>query len=149
MVKRGAWTSEEFENVLTALREKKTFQEIAEMYGRTVNANKFKVYGYACNAILKDNRVKEDISLELNLELDELTAELEKRTNHVVSERPVASTNPVYKAKKPVVVKKAVVEKKPVVVLAKNKGNLDDIRNILAVVNSVQTLLTRYINANE
>jgi len=136
MVKRGAWTSEEFENVLTALKEKKSFQEIAEMYGRTLNAIKFKVYGYACDAVLKGNRVKEDISLELNLELDELTAELEKRTNHVISERPVVSTNPVYKPKKPVVVKK-------------NKGNLDDIRNILAVVNSVQTLLTRYINANE
>jgi alpha-galactosidase/6-phospho-beta-glucosidase family protein len=139
MVKRNAWTSEEFENVLTALKEKKALEEIATMYGRTVNAIKFKVYGYACDAVLKGNRVKEDIALELNLELDELTAELEKRTNPVsVETRPVTSTNPVYNGKK-----------KPVVVVKKNKGNLDDIRNILAVVNSVQTLLTRYINANE
>lgn len=144
MVKRGAWTPEEFENVLTALKEKKTLQEIATMYGRTVNAIKFKVYRYACDAVLKGNRVKEDIALELNLELDELTAKLEKLTNPVANPvasletRPVPSTNPVYKAKK-----------KPVIVLQKNKANLDDIRNILAVVNSVQTLLTRYINANE
>jgi DNA-binding CsgD family transcriptional regulator len=113
------------DTLLSSFRAKKTDAEIAEAHGRTVNAVRFKVLGYACNQILKDGKTKEEVVLDLGLSEADLQKELNKRT----MPRPVAKASaPV---KKPVVVKKAAQ---------------DDLTEILNTVNRLQSLVQRYAN---
>ena len=119
------WTQDEMDTLLSSFRAKKTDAEIAEAHGRTVNAVRFKVLGYACNQILKDGKTKEEVVLDLGLSEADLQKELNKRT----MPRPVAKASaPV---KKPVVVKKAAQ---------------DDLTEILNTVNRLQSLVQRYAN---
>jgi hypothetical protein len=119
------WTQDEMDTLLSSFRAKKTDAEIAEAHGRTVNAVRFKVLGYACNQILKDGKTKEEVVLDLGLSETDLQKELDKRT----MPRPVAKASaPV---KKPIVVKKAAQ---------------DDLTEILNTVNRLQSLVQRYAN---
>jgi len=119
-----AWTSEEFPQLLSELKEKKTFKEIAEAHGRTENAIKFKVLFYACNKVLVEGQSQELVLEETGLTAEELQGALDRRSGKFVA------------------VAKPVPLVKPMVKKATKLANLTD---ILAVVNSVQTLLTHYI----
>jgi hypothetical protein len=123
------WTQDEMDSLLSSFRAKKTDAEIAEAHGRTVNAVRFKVLGYACNQVLKDGKTKEEVVLDLGISEADLQKELDKRT----MPRPVA--NAVAKASAPA--------KKPVVV---KKVAQDDLTEILNTVNRLQSLVQRYAN---
>lgn len=118
------WTSEEMDTLLSGFREKKTDKEIAEAHGRTVNAIKFKVLGYACDQVLKEGKTKDEVVLDLGISEKELQKELDKRT----MPRPVENVS----SNKPVVVKK--------------KEHSDDLSEIWFSVNKLQSLVHRYIN---
>ena len=116
------WTADEFAQLLTELRAKKTDKEVAESHGRTVNAIKFKALGYACDQVLKEGKTKEDVLADLGLSEADLAKELDKRTNP----KPVA--------KKVVVVKKA------------NQTAAEDLAEIWSSINKLQSLVHRYMN---
>jgi poly(A) polymerase Pap1 len=114
------------DTLLSELREKKTDKEIAEAHGRTVNAIKFKALGYACDQVLKSGKTKEEVLNDLGLSETDLQKELDKRT----MPRPVAK------------VVANIAEKKPIVVV---KKNVDDLSEIMATVNRLQSLVQRYV----
>jgi hypothetical protein len=126
------WTQDEMDTLLSGFREKKTDKEIAEAHGRTVNAIKFKVLGYACDQVLKEGKTKEEVVLDLGLSETDLQKELDKRT----MPRPVA--NAVAKVSSP--------KAKPVVVKKKDQSSADDLSEIWSSVNKLQSLVHRYIN---
>jgi len=125
------WTQDEMDSLLSGFRAKKTDKEIAEQHGRTVNAIKFKVLGYACDQVLKEGKTKEELVLDLGISETDLQKELDKRT----MPRPVA--NLVAKVSSP---------KKPVVVKKKDQSSADDLSEIWSSVNKLQSLIHRYIN---
>jgi hypothetical protein len=125
------WTQDEMDTLLSGFRTKKTDKEIAEEHGRTVNAIKFKVLGYACDQVIKEGKTKEEVVLDLGLSETDLQKELDKRT----MPRPVA--NLVAKVSSP---------KKPVVVKKKDQTSADDLSEIWSSVNKLQSLVHRYIN---
>ncbi len=124
--KGTSWSQDEMDTLLSELREKKTDKEIAEAHGRTVNAIKFKALGYACDEVLKSGKTKEEVLEDLGLSETELQKELDKRT----MPRPVAN------------VVANITEKKPIVVV---KKPVDDLSEIMATVNRLQSLVQRYI----
>lgn len=126
------WTQDEMDTLLSGFRAKKTDKEIAEEHGRTVNAIKFKVLGYACDQVLKEGKTKEEVVLDLGISETDLQKELDKRT----MPRPVANA-----------VAKVQATKKPVVVVKKNQvSSSDDLSEIWSSVNKLQSLVHRYIN---
>lgn len=131
--KGKSWTPEECETLLCELREKKTDKEIAEAHGRTVNAIKFKALGYACDQVLKEGKTKEEVLQDLGLSETDLQKELDKRT----MPRPVANVL----AK----VSENATQRKPIVVVKK----ADDLAEIWASVNRLQSLVHRYMNQQE
>ena len=126
------WTQEEMDTLLSGFREKKTDKEIAEAHGRTVNAIKFKVLGYACDQVLKEGKTKEEVVLDLGISETDLQKEIDKRT----MPRPVAN----------VVAKVSSPKAKPVVVKKKDQSSADDLSEIWSSVNKLQSLVHRYIN---
>jgi len=129
------WTQDEMDSLLSGFRAKKTDKEIAEEHGRTVNAIKFKVLGYACDQVLKEGKTKEEVVLDLGLSETDLQKELDKRT----MPRPVAN-----------LVAKVGVKAKPIVVVKKaQKASTDDLSEILSTVNRLQSLIQRYKNNEE
>jgi len=137
-----AWTSEEFPQLLSELKEKKTFKEIAEAHGRTENAIKFKVLFYACNKVLVEGQSQELVLEETGLTAEELQGALDRRSGKFVAvAKPVPLVKPMPLVKRTPLVKPVPLVK-PMVKKATKLANLTD---ILAVVNSVQTLLTHYI----
>jgi len=125
------WTQDEMDSLLSGFRAKKTDKEIAEEHGRTVNAIKFKVLGYACDQVLKEGKTKEELVLDLGISETDLQKELDKRT----MPRPVAT-----------LVAKVSSPKKPVVVKKKDQSSADDLSEIWSSVNKLQSLIHRYIN---
>lgn len=126
------WTQDEMDTLLSGFRAKKTDKEIAEEHGRTVNAIKFKVLGYACDQVLKEGKTKEEVVLDLGLSETDLQKELDKRT----MPRPVAKA-----------VEKVQTTRKPIVVVKKNQvSSADDLSEIWSSVNKLQSLVHRYIN---
>ena len=120
------WTQDEMDTLLSELRSKRTDSEIAELHGRTVNSIKFKALGYACDKVLKEGKTKEEIILDLGLSETDLQKEIDKRTMPRAIAHVVANIN----------------QKKPIVVV---KKNVDDLSEIMATVNRLQSLVQRYI----
>ena len=134
------WTSEEMDTLLSGFRAKKTDNEIAEAHGRSVNAIRFKVLGYACDKVLKEGKTKEEVVLDLGLSEADLQKELDKRT----MPRPVANAVAKAAAKAE---SKAEPKKKIVVVKKKDQtSSADDLSEIWSSVNRLQSLVHRYIN---
>ena len=125
MVQGKAWTSDEVNQLLGELREKKTFKEISDIHGRTVNAVKFKTYSYACNQVLKDGKTVGEVSTDMCISEEILNKELNSR-------QFVKPSIELRDAAVPVVVKKG-----------------KELRDILKLVNSVQSRLARYVNASD
>ena len=130
------WTQDEMDNLLSGFRAKKTDKEIAEEHGRTVNAVRFKVLGYACDQVLKEGKTKEELVNELGLSETDIQKELDKRT----MPRPVA--NAVAKVTKA----QPKVQPKVLVVKKKDQTLADDLSEIWSSVNRLQSLVHRYIN---
>lgn len=126
-----SWSQEEMDTLLSEFREKKTDKEISEAHGRTVNAIKFKVLGYACDQVLKEGKTKEEVVLDLGISETDLQNEIDKRT------MPRAVANLVAKVQS---------SKKPVVVKKKDQSSADDLSEIWSSVNKLQSLVHRYIN---
>lgn len=124
------WTSEEFNTLLSELREKKTFKEVAVAHGRTVNAVKFKAFGYACEQVLNEGKSEKEVAEELGLYQKELEKEVNRRLPKLVS------------------VNEPVVEKKSLVVLKKPQVRTlpDDVAEIWSTVNTLQSLVHKYMN---
>ena len=120
------WTQDEMDKLLSELRSKRTDSEIAELHGRTVNSIMFKALGYACDQVLKEGKTKEEIILDLGLSETDLQKEIDKRTMPRAIAHVVANIN----------------QKKPIVVV---KKNVDDLSEIMATVNRLQSLVQRYI----
>jgi len=116
------WTSEEMDTLLSEFRSKKTDREVAEAHGRTVNAVRFKVLGYACDQVLKEGKTKEEVLLDLGISEFNLQKELDKRTMPPAVAKVVANVSP-----------------------AKKQTSVDDLSEILSSVNKIQYLLNRYI----
>jgi len=116
------WTSDEMNTLLSEFRSKKTDKEIAEAHGRTVNAIRFKVLGYACDQILKEGKTKEEILLDLGISEFNLQKELDKRTMPPTVAKVVANVSP-----------------------GKKQASVDDLSEILSSINRIQYLLTRYV----
>ena len=134
------WTSEEMDTLLSGFRAKKTDSEIAEAHGRSVNAIRFKVLGYACDQVLKEGKAKEEVVLDLGLSEADLQKELDKRT----MPRPVANAVAKAAAKAE---PKAEPRKKIVVVKKKDQtSSADDLSEIWSSINRLQSLVHRYIN---
>lgn len=124
------WTSEEFNTMLSELREKKSFKEVAAAHGRTVNAVKFKAFGYACDQVLKEGKSEKEVAEELGLLQKELEKEVNRRLPKLVS-----VNEPVVEKKELVVVKKPQVRTLP-----------DDVAEIWSTVNTLQSLVHKYMN---
>ena len=124
------WTPEEFNTLLSELREKKTFKEVATSLGRTVNAIKFKAFGYACDQVLEGGRSEKEVSDELGLLQKDLEKEVNRRLPKLVS-----ADEPVVEKKSLVVVKKPQVRTLP-----------DDVAEIWSTVNTLQSLVHKYMN---
>jgi len=120
------WTQDEMDSLLSELRSKRTDCEIAELHGRTVNSIMFKALGYACDQVLKEGKTKEEVILDLGLSETDLQKEIDKRTMPRAIADVVANIN----------------QKKPIVVV---KKNVDDLSEIMATVNRLQSLVQRYI----
>lgn len=116
------WTSDEMNTLLSEFRSKKTDKEIAEAHGRTVNAVRFKVLGYACDQVLKEGKTKEEVLLDLGISEFNLQKELDKRTMPPAVAKVVANVSP-----------------------AKKQASVDDLSEILSSINRIQYLLTRYV----
>jgi len=124
------WTSEEFNTLLSELREKKTFKEVAAAHGRTVNAVKFKAFGYACQQVLEQGKSEKEVAEELGLLQKDLEKEVNRRLPKLVS-----ADEPVVEKKSLVVVKKPQVRTLP-----------DDVAEIWSTVNTLQSLVHKYMN---
>ena len=124
------WTSEEFNTLLSELREKKTFKEVAAAHGRTVNAVKFKAFGYACEQVLNEGKSEKEVAEDLGLYQKELEKEVNRRLPKLVS-----VNEPVVEKKSLVVVKKPQVRTLP-----------DDVAEIWSTVNTLQSLVHKYMN---
>jgi poly(A) polymerase Pap1 len=124
------WTSEEFNTLLSELREKKTFKEVAAAHGRTVNAVKFKAFGYACEQVLGEGKSEKEVAEELGLLQKDLEKEVNRRLPKLVS-----ADEPVVEKKSLVVVKKPQVRTLP-----------DDVAEIWSTVNTLQSLVHKYMN---
>jgi poly(A) polymerase Pap1 len=124
------WTSEEFNTLLSELREKKTFKEVAAAHGRTVNAVKFKAFGYACQQVLEQGKSEKEVAEELGLLQKDLEKEVNRRLPKLVS-----ADEPVVEKKSLVVVKKPQVRTLP-----------DDVVEIWSTVNTLQSLVHKYMN---
>ena len=124
------WTSEEFNTLLSELREKKTFKEVAAAHGRTVNAVKFKAFGYACEQVLNEGKSEKEVAEDLGLYQKELEKEVNRRLPKLVS------------------VNEPVVEKKSLVVVKKPQVRIlpDDVAEIWSTVNTLQSLVHKYMN---
>jgi hypothetical protein len=125
------WTQDEMDTLLSEFRSRRTDMEIAEAHGRTVNAIRFKVLGYACEQVLKEGKTKQNVIMDLGLSETDLQKELDKRT----MPRPVAAA-----------VAKIQPSKKPVVVKKKQTSSADDLSEIWSSVNRLQSLVHHYIN---
>ena len=124
------WTSEEFNTLLSELREKKSFKEVAAAHGRTVNAVKFKAFGYACEQVLEQGKSEKEVAEDLGLLQKELEKEVNRRLPKLVS-----LNEPVVEKKSLVVVKKPQVRTLP-----------DDLAEIWSTVNTLQSLVHKYMN---
>ena len=124
------WTSEEFNTLLSELREKKTFKEVAAAHGRTVNAVKFKAFGYACEQVLEQGKSEKEVAEDLGLLQKDLEKEVNRRLPKLVS-----LNEPVVEKKSLVVVKKPQVRTLP-----------DDLAEIWSTVNTLQSLVHKYMN---
>jgi poly(A) polymerase Pap1 len=124
------WTPEEFNTLLSELREKKAFKELAAAHGRTVNAIKFKAFGYACDQVLDEGKSEKEVAEELGLLQKELEKEVNRRLPKLVS-----VNEPVVEKKSLVVVKKPLVRTLP-----------DDVAEIWSTVNTLQSLVHKYMN---
>jgi len=124
------WTPEEFNTLLSELREKKTFKEVAAAHGRTVNAVKFKAFGYACEQVLEQGKSEKEVAEDLGLLQKELEKEVNRRLPKLVS-----LNEPVVEKKSLVVVKKPQVRTLP-----------DDVAEIWSTVNTLQSLVHKYMN---
>ena len=124
------WTPEEFNTLLSELREKKTFKEVAAAHGRTVNAVKFKAFGYACQQVLEQGKSEKEVAEELGLLQKDLEKEVNRRLPKLVS-----ADEPVVEKKSLVVVKKPQVRTLP-----------DDVAEIWSTVNTLQSLVHKYMN---
>jgi poly(A) polymerase Pap1 len=124
------WTPEEFNTLLSELREKKTFKEVAVAHGRTVNAVKFKAFGYACEQVLEQGKSEKEVAEDLGLLQKELEKEVNRRLPKLVS-----LNEPVVEKKSLVVVKKPQVRTLP-----------DDVAEIWSTVNTLQSLVHKYMN---
>jgi hypothetical protein len=154
------WTPEEFNTLLSELREKKTFKEVATSLGRTVNAIKFKAFGYACDQVLEGGRSEKEVSEELGLLQKDLEKEVNRRLPKLVSPEeetvennvPVANNVPVVnnvpvENNVPVVNKMPVAKKMPIVVKKPQVRTLpDDVAEIWSTVNTLQSLVHKYMN---
>jgi len=130
------WTPEEFNTLLSELREKKTFKEVATSLGRTVNAIKFKAFGYACDQVLEGGRSEKEVSDELGLLQKDLEKEVNRRLPKLVSPEEEAVVNKV-----PVANKVPIVVKKPQV-----RTLSDDLAEIWSTLNTLQSLVQKYMN---
>lgn len=124
------WTSEEFNTLLSELREKKTFKEVAAAHGRTVNAVKFKAFGYACEQVLNEGKSEKEVAEDLGFLQKDLEKEVNRRLPKLVS-----VNEPVVEKKSLVVVKKPQVRTLP-----------DDVAEIWSTVNTLQSLVHKYMN---
>jgi poly(A) polymerase Pap1 len=124
------WTPEEFNTLLSELREKKSFKEVAAAHGRTVNAVKFKAFGYACEQVLEQGKSEKEVAEDLGLLQKELEKEVNRRLPKLVS-----ADEPVVEKKSLVVVKKPQVRTLP-----------DDVAEIWSTVNTLQSLVHKYMN---
>ena len=124
------WTPEEFNTLLSELREKKSFKEVAAAHGRTVNAVKFKAFGYACEQVLEQGKSEKEVAEDLGLLQKELEKEVNRRLPKLVS-----LNEPVVEKKSLVVVKKPLVRTLP-----------DDLAEIWSTVNTLQSLVHKYMN---
>ena len=124
------WTSEEFNTLLSELREKKTFKEVAAAHGRTVNAVKFKAFGYACEQVLNEGKSEKEVAEDLGFLQKDLEKEVNRRLPKLVS------------------VNEPVVEKKSLVVVKKPQVRIlpDDVAEIWSTVNTLQSLVHKYMN---
>ena len=137
------WTSEEFNTMLSELREKKTFKEVAAEHGRTVNAVKFKAFGYACDQVLNEGRSEKEVAEELGLLQKDLEKEVNRRLPKLIEPNEVALENneSVVVNEAPVVKKAPLVVKKPQV-----RTLTDDVAEIWSTVNTLQSLVHKYMN---
>ena len=78
------WTPEELNQLLSEVRDKKAYKDLAESHGRTVNAIRFKVLGYACDQVLKEEKTVEEVASDLGLGENELNKELDRRSGKKV-----------------------------------------------------------------
>ena len=124
------WTSEEFNTLLSELREKKTFKEVAAAHCRTVNAVKFKAFGYACEQVLNEGKSEKEVAEDLGFLQKDLEKEVNRRLPKLVS------------------VNEPVVEKKSLVVVKKPQVRIlpDDVAEIWSTVNTLQSLVHKYMN---
>lgn len=124
------WTSEEFNTMLSELREKKTFKEVAAAHGRTVNSIKFKAFAYACDQVLNEGKSEKEVAEDLGLLQKDLEKEVNRRLPKLVS------------------VNEPVVEKKSLVVVKKPQARTltDDVAEIWSTVNTLQSLVHKYMN---
>ncbi len=135
------WTPEEELKMVNSVKEKVTYEQIAESHGRSVNSIKYRLLAYAVDMVLKNGAKEADLILELGLYEDDLKKELKRRE----APKPVV-TKPV--TTKPVATKP--VTTKPVATKAKSTlTGVDELKDILKLVDSLQGRLTRYINASK
>jgi len=119
------WTQEEVTSLLSELSNGMLVENIAEVHGRTVNAIKFKAYGFACDYVLKEGKSVEEVALELGIDKDELDNELNRRKVQPKAPKAPKAPNAPNAPKAP-------------------KAELNE---ILSAVNRVQSLLSNYINS--
>ena len=141
-----AWSSDEYIQLLSELKDKKSLKEMAEAHGRTENAIKFKIVFYACNKVLVEGQSQESVLEETGLTAEQLQEGLDKRKPNPVP-LTVLSDDSVKPVAKPVA--KPSLLANPVVVKKSQNHDMNKLRDILAVVNSAQKLLTTYIKAHE
>jgi hypothetical protein len=134
-------TQDEMDNLLSGFRAKKTDKEIAEEHGRTVNAVRFKVLGYACDQVLKEGKTKEEVVEDLGISETDLQKELDKRTMPRLVAIAVAKVTKAQPKAEPKEQAKVLVVKKK-----DQTSSVDDLSEIWSSVNRLQSLVHRYIN---
>jgi hypothetical protein len=143
------WTQDEMDTLLSGFRAKKTDKEIAEEHGRTVNAVRFKVLGYACDQVLKEGKTKEEVVEDLGISETDLQKELDKRTMPRLVAIAVAKVTKAQPKTEPKAEPKAQPKAQPKVLVVKKKdqtSSVDDLSEIWSSVNRLQSLVHRYIN---
>jgi hypothetical protein len=142
------WTPEEELKMVNAVKEKVTYEQIAESHGRSVNSIKYRLLAYAVDMVLKNGAKEADLVLELGLYEDDLKKELRRReAPKPVDSKPVAKPVATKPVAKPVATKPVA---KPVATKAKSTlTGVDELKDILKLVDSLQGRLTRYINASK